>query len=215
MALKTLAAGAVVLAMAFAAGHAAAATNLVLNGDFEATPNAATSAMFSGGGGTSAAPEWLLYNNAAATTASEIIGATLPDGGDQMLHVVTGGHNNGVYQYFAGSARYAQVRVFVNSGAVSLFLYLNGNTQNGQAVSTVTGAWQTLTVDTGANNSNEIVIYANGPGADFYVDNAFAGTEPGPPPVSATVPEPGAWALMILGVGGAGVALRRRRALAA
>lgn len=35
---------------------------------------------------------------------------------------------------------------------------------------------------------------------------------PPPPPPSGAVPEPGAWALMILGFGGAGVALRRRRA---
>ncbi|WP_293379098.1 PEPxxWA-CTERM sorting domain-containing protein [Phenylobacterium sp. SCN 70-31] len=33
-------------------------------------------------------------------------------------------------------------------------------------------------------------------------------------PVAAAVPEPGAWALMILGFGAAGAALRRRRGLA-
>jgi hypothetical protein len=212
---KTVLAGAVALAVVFAGGQALAATNLVANGDFEAAANAPTSAAFSGGGGTSAAPSWLLYNNAFATTSTEVVDATLPDGGDQMLHIVTGGSNNGVYQVFGGLARYAQVRLFVNSGSVRLFLYLDGNTEYGQVASTTTGAWETLTLNTGSANSNEIVIYANGGAADFYIDNAYAGAEPGPPPVTGGIPEPSTWALLIAGFGGAGGMLRRRRALAA
>ena len=42
-------------------------------------------------------------------------------------------------------------------------------------------------------------------------DGAYAGTITFAPDVRATVPEPAAWALMILGFGGAGTAIRTRR----
>jgi hypothetical protein len=206
MSFKVFAAAVAAMTVAFSGTGALAAVNFLTNPGFEATPNAATSASFQLGGGTSAAPGWELYNNNSATTSSSVIASTLPGGGDQMLHIVTGGHQNGVYQYFSPFAQFAQVRVFVNSGAVALYLYENGNTERGKVVSSATNVWQTLTLNTGSVNANEIVIYSEGASADFFVDNAYAGAAP-----LAAVPEPASWALMILGFGAAGAAIRRRR----
>lgn len=60
---------------------------------------------------------------------------------------------------------------------------------------------------TGATRSNTWIIEAGG------VDNLFDGFKIGQITASA-VPEPGTWALMILGFGAAGMALRSRRAKA-
>jgi hypothetical protein len=46
-------------------------------------------------------------------------------------------------------------------------------------------------------------------------DKVLGGNPPPPPEPPTVVPEPGAWALMILGFGGAGLAIRRRRRIAA
>lgn len=208
MQFKFLAVAAAV-SLSMLSASAASAANFVTNAGFEAPSGGATSASFIAGGGVSAAPDWQLYNNTFAVTSSRVLASTAPNGEDQMLHITTGGGDNGVYQYFAGAAQYATVNVRVLSGTVALYLYLNGNQQTGSAFSGASTGWQTLSLNTGAANSNEIVIYSVSGPAEFYVDNAYA-SNVAPPPTG--VPEPSAWALMIVGFGGAGALLRRRRA---
>jgi len=84
------------------------------------------------------------------------------------------------------------------------FTYGDGRTEFLTATSDGLLGLQTLQLD--RNGLKSISIAAN----DlqwWQIDNFTIGT--------AAVPEPGTWALMILGFGGAGAALRRRRLLAA
>ena len=50
-----------------------------------------------------------------------------------------------------------------------------------------------------------------GAGYHAYADNIVAGSNTYNFEVNAAVPEPATWAMMILGLGGAGVMLRRRQ----
>ncbi|MDZ4372669.1 MAG: PEPxxWA-CTERM sorting domain-containing protein [Phenylobacterium sp.] len=79
-------------------------------------------------------------------------------------------------------------------------------------------AWTTIDQDFAAAfpHGGDIMAYGG-----FYIDNVvweFRDTSPNPPiniPGAGGVPEPGAWALMILGFGLAGGAIRRRHVSAA
>lgn len=197
-------------AMTLTCGGAAQAANFVSNPGFEAPSGGATSAFFFTVGGQSAAPDWPLYNNLPATTSTEVLSSTAPNGGAQMLHISTGAAANGTYQVFGGLARYASVNVRVLSGTVALYLFTSsGSLLTGSAFSSGGSGWQTLSLDTGSANSNEIVIYSYGGAANFYVDNAYASDAPQP---TSGAPEPASWALIIAGFGAAGGILRRRRA---
>jgi hypothetical protein len=73
------------------------------------------------------------------------------------------------------------------------------------------GVWHGLSTTfnrAGATTATLSLINANtvAAGNDFAVDDIFLGTES-----TVTVPEPATWAMMLLGFGGIGVALRRRR----
>lgn len=72
---------------------------------------------------------------------------------------------------------------------------------------------QALTLDLGSTDA--FVGFTSGTGSGWanhdVVNWTFRDTFE---PITTAVPEPASWALMILGVGGVGAALRRRRAFA-
>ena len=91
---------------------------------------------------------------------------------------------------------------------------INGASVGGLTASTTTGLWQQFytTWNSGSNTSVDLGLVNHNTafsGNDFTLDDiAFGVTRPG-------VPEPATWALMLTGFGLAGVALRRRRLVAA
>lgn len=68
--------------------------------------------------------------------------------------------------------------------------------------------------DAGVNLDSFTVQYGSFSGVRLYATGAAPPPVTDPPGTSVAVPEPAAWALMIMGFGAAGVMLRRRRALA-
>ena len=91
---------------------------------------------------------------------------------------------------------------------------INGSSVGGLNASSTTGLWQQFytTWFSGSNTSVDLALVNHNTafsGNDFALDDiAFGITKPG-------VPEPATWALMLGGFGLAGVALRRRRLVAA
>jgi len=199
---------------------AAPATAQVTNGGFE-DPGATGGTIAGIGAFTTVAPFWNIYNNANATTTATLVASTAPGGGANMFHIVTNGGADGLYQFPAGLYGFLQADFYVLSGVAQLISAYNGATVDGGAAfvtTTALGRWQRLTVNY-AGGANEPVLYSFAAGADFYVDNVVTGAyRQGEAETSLTnlsgTPEPGAWALMILGFGGVGAVLRRQRTAA-
>jgi hypothetical protein len=128
------------------------------------------------GEGPSPCPGWPGWNNTQATTTLEVLPSTLPGGGAQMIHVTTGGEDNGLYQIFAGGPPFARVCgwVYVNSGVVRISIGTSAHST--EALSTTTGQWELLTAVNPANGSpaSEVTIYSAGGAADWYADNTSA-----------------------------------------
>jgi hypothetical protein len=197
---------------------AAQAANLLADPGFD-TPSGPGPASYSGleSGGLSSAAAWDMWNNTMVLTTTEQAPSTDPFGGGEMTHVLTGGPENGLYQFVAAnSVDYVSVDVYVLRGAFELGLG-QGGYYSAIATTSVHDQWVHLFAQYPAlplagsphpgEIGNEIFLYSTaGSGADFYVDNAYAG--------SAPTPEPASWAMMLVGLGGMGTALRRRRAAA-
>jgi hypothetical protein len=208
-------AGGAAVLLAAGAGHAG---NLLVNQGFD-TASGLGPTSFSGlsNGGLSSAAAWEMWNNSMALTTTDQAPSTDPLGGGDATHVTTAGDENGIYQFVAAnSVSYVAVDVYVVSGTFELGLGQQGY-YSATAKTSVHDQWVRLSAVypplplAGSPNpnevGNEIFLYSTaGSGADFHVDNAYAGSTP--------VPEPAAWAMMILGVGGMGQGLRRRRAAA-
>ncbi len=162
---------------------------IVANPDFNNPQSGVTTSVLTGAhhGGESAAANWTTWNNSVATTTTTLLPSTLPGGGTFMLHVTTTGSNNGIVQVLApyntgpvgamGSAY-----VYVLSGHVGLGTGNGGNTTPNNSISTATNTWQLLRGFNKPSDSpiNEMVIYSQGGGADFYV--GFAGVQATPEP---------------------------------
>ena len=146
--------------------------NLLSNPGFEVVgPNGPTTTFSgSGDGGSSAAASWEVFNNSSITTLTELV-----PGGNYMLHINTGGLNNGLNQGFNFvSPANASVDVYVLSGQVQLSLLGTGGYDN-STVSTSLNTWEHLAFSLPAG-SGEIIIYSKSNGANFYVDNASVTT---------------------------------------
>lgn len=98
------------------------ATEQTLNNPgFEEEPRPPTELSVPGGG-NSAASSWTVWNNSDAITTTEIVPATRPGPGSQMLHVRTTGEGNGIVQTFEPGIETtnSSVWVFVLEGQVGM-----------------------------------------------------------------------------------------------
>jgi hypothetical protein len=191
------------------------AANLLLNPGFD-TPSGLGPTSFGGGGdgGLSAAANWRMWNNSMVLSTTDQVASTDPTGGGEALYITTVGPENGVYQFVAAnSVGLVSVDVFVVSGTFELGLGQAGF-YSATATTSVHDRWVHLEATypplplAGSPDpteiGNEIFLYStDGAGAEFYVDNAFAGAAP--------VPEPSTLAIVGLGIFLLGCAATRTR----
>lgn len=206
-----------------AAGPSAHAANLLVNGSFEDlthfvdqgadtnSPNAGDSTTLVGWTVFNDSVSWIGPTNPFGVTAS-------PSGGSYFLDL-SGFHNGnpdgGVRQTIAtvagstylltfdlGSSLFygLQDGVHVTAGGASAdFL----STNSGQE----TNLWETESLSFMATGSSTTISFLGNVGANYVgLDNVSVTGA-----TSAGVPEPAAWALMLMGFGGLGAMLRRRR----
>lgn len=218
-------------ALATAATPAAAATNLLSNGSFESGFTGWTVTL--AGTPTGTAPVVIDYNQASGyptgafgeaigpntvTSASpDAVGNKLayfssdtanPHSISQLVNLVAGTIYNIGFDY------YAPANGIGNPNDATLGFFLNGNQvgsllQAGSPSGTPAQTWINFGTSFVASSTGAqtLEFRFNGLGvtaADFGVDRVY---------VTAAVPEPGTWALMLLGFGAIGVAMRRRRPL--
>jgi hypothetical protein len=201
----SLALRAAVIGLLVAASPAAAVTNLIVNGDFEAP----------GFGGTATyvtvppIPSdfgWSVPVNAVDIIANGVFAPFLPTGGLYNLDLVAIGSTGAISQTFA--------TVLGKTYTLSIDFSQNGQASRSADVvldsTTLTtlvsnGPWQTWSttfVGTGAPTTLLITEVIGGNSAGVALDN-----------ISVTaVPEPATWAMLITGFGMVGYGLRRRRA---
>jgi hypothetical protein len=162
---------------------AAAANPPLANPSFEVVgpngPVTVNSTAAPGGAGLSAAESWgVFHNTAPATTTTELVPTTLPlaSAGVRMLHVVADRASNGIVGVTGpfGSGPVSAVAsgwVLVNSGVVGMGSG-NGGQTTLDVLSTTTGVWEYLQAPNGFSPVNEMIFYASGGPADFYVELA-------------------------------------------
>lgn len=192
--------------------------NSVANGGFESpngalTPPAyATSIAGVGAGGASSAQNWNLYNNSAPQTDNDLLASTdtIAPGGSYMSHIRSGGISNGLYQVFAGIAGFTvEADVFVVRGSAVVSAFSGGGTSLvASTASTGTGQWEHLVIPFMAAFTDEIVVYTNSSGAEFYVDNVWVSSETRP--TASGVPEPDSLALLSVGLLASALVAARR-----
>lgn len=164
-------------------------TNLAKNPSFEKTGPNGPFTIYQNPWPTSApsaAADWLVHSsNAQGRVTTQQVSTTVPAGTDpvghpegqkQMLHIVAGGNEGGVYQVLASPPRSLMfsVWVFVNKGYV--VVQSNAGTTGPAAWSEKHGEWEELRVCTdGTVPVNWLVIYNEDPkGGDFFIDRVEA-----------------------------------------
>ncbi len=176
--------------------------NLLVNPGFETpasgiTPPTSVSFTNFCSAGISAAANWTIFVNSCTPGANDIstqlLPSTAPDGGSLMMHVTTDGAFNGIVQVFlpintGPTEAEGSAWVFVNRGCVHIGTGNDGNT-GPNAITCVTGQWIHLSAPNGVSPANEFIVYSNGGGADYFVDNASV----------VEIPEPSS--LLLLGSG--------------
>jgi len=218
--------GAVACAAGLAvAGQAAAAVNLLANGSFETGDFTGWSYV---GITPSGAPAVVIPYNSPAGYPGGAFGEPIPPDDSPSASPDAVG-DNAAYFVADGATETLSQSVFLDVGlytiGFSVYVPFNGFNNSGNATFTGTVAGVNLanfTVDAStpgewvhfagvanilvAGNYDSSFIYNSGPApaGDFVVDRAYivAGN---------AIPEPGTWALMLLGFGGAGAALRASR----
>lgn len=178
------------------------ASDMLSNRDFSGAPNT-TVLTAVGTPAQSAAPGWSMWNNTATTTTSTLM--TSFQGRGNVLHIVTGDQLNGAVQVFNGLAYHGYADIWVASGRAMYLAALGGSGISYAATST-TGAWERVFIDTTPDGFDEVTLYSFAGAADFYVSGTSATADP------PAVPEPSSWAMLLVGFGAAGHALRRRSA---
>jgi hypothetical protein len=107
----------------------ARAGNQLLNPGFD-TPSGLGPTSFteqSPPGQPSVALDRSVWNNSLATTTSDLVPSTDPSGGGSAGHIVTGGPENGFYQFVAdNSVDFVSVDVYLLSGTFELGLGRGG-----------------------------------------------------------------------------------------
>ncbi|ODT86522.1 PEPxxWA-CTERM sorting domain-containing protein [Phenylobacterium sp. SCN 70-31] len=222
-------AAAAVATLAFG-GAANAATNLVLNGSFEEAP-LGFAWTYSGSGADVPAHQAVIipYNSTAAYPGGAFGEPIPPDNSSSPSPDAVG--DNAAYFVADNSTETLSQMVWLDPGiytiGFSVYVPLNGFNNSGDASFTATVAGQAFTTfNVDGSTPQQWVHYGSianitvgdwyetsftyksgaAPAGDFLVDRVYivAGN---------AIPEPGTWALMILGFGGAGAALRRSRRL--
>ena len=230
--MKNLAALAALAAGLVIAGAASAATNLVVNGDFSAGNTGFTSGYNFVSYPADMHPEGL-YTVGPNPFAVHDSWVNLPDGNERLI--VNGattsplpfvwrediaGVGAGVYNYSLDAANiccnnsYGGPNLtslltfeFSSDGGVTYTLIDSFTTAppgDAGIFTTLSGTFNVATAGTLRLNIGSGTAFAGG--NDFAIDNIS---------VSAAVPEPATWAMMLTGFGLAGAVLRRRRSLGA
>ena len=193
----------------------AQAANILVNGSFDNTPCGAGYCNYAGGGEPAGFGWTVTSNNVDIVPGPGTWGT--PQDGAQMLDLVGYGSTGGIAQSFATT---------IGATYNLSFYYANNPYPSGadSAQVTVTGAGSllssgfTLTTSTPSNldwvhftgsftaDSNVTTLAFNetagGGNAGVFLDNVS---------VTGGVPEPAAWAMMLIGFSGLGALLRRRR----
>jgi hypothetical protein len=209
------------------AGSANAAVNLVTNGSFE-TGNTFAWSYTNSGADSLVHPATVIPYNSNASYPGGAFGEPIPPDNSVSGSPDAVGNYAAYFVADASNETLSQT-VFLDTGlytiGFSVYVPFNGFNNSGNATFTGTVAGVNLanfTVDGStpgvwkhyagvaniavAGNYLTSFAYNSGPApaGDFVVDRAYivAGN---------VVPEPGTWALMILGFGGAGAMLRRNR----
>lgn len=215
MKLTTILASAGLAAALAAAAPAMAATNLLVNGNFEADQFGGNYGYYNVGtqtganGGDHAIPAdfgWIVSNGNVDLVYNGDYGPHNPNGGSNVLDLVGYGSTGEISQSIntvAGRVYNVSLDYTGNSGVAGFKAdLLAGGASVGALTST--GAWSpyaTSFVGTGAPMTFAINETLGGGNAGVFLDN-----------VSITaVPEPGAWALMLAGLAVMGAALRARK----
>lgn len=207
---KALVAGVAAAALAVA-GTAAAATNLIVNGGFKGPQ--LNGSFVTVGVGSNLIPGW----DVLAGNVDWIKGYWPGSDGDGFSIDLNGNTPGTIGQTITtqvGQKYWLTFDMNANpdhgTGPRVAIIGANGviGTETFNAVAPVAGPWQTRTLSFVANSTSTQITFASG-----TTDNCCWGAAIDN--VSVAVPEPGAWALMIMGFGAAGTMLRRRRALTA
>lgn len=185
--------------------------NLLGNGDFENTGFGGTSSYYNlGTGGDHPIPgdfAWGVPINNVDIIANGAYGPALATGGAYGLDLVGYGSTGAINQSIntvAGKRYTVSVDYAANGG----FSGPTANVMfNGAAIGALTGAsaWQTFTttiVGTGGPASFGFATTLGGNSGGIFLDNAV---------VAAAVPEPGTWAMLVIGFGMVGGILRGKR----
>ena len=203
-------AGAATAASLFTAG--AASASVLLFSDFE------EAVVAPGAFGIFASADG--WTKGVGTAGIEIqdhaAGDPAPTGGQQFVELDSNSNSSMFYDFaVAGTFKLDFLyspRPGVGPGSNPISVYLNGVLLNppGTLTGGPTGATQWASYGSNAFNAgvgSRLLFVAEGTSDSLggYVDNIQ---------ISTAVPEPAAWATMLLGFGGLGALLRRRRALA-
>ena len=149
-------------------------------------------------GGPSASAAWGVWNNSGkAVTTTELVATTRPGGNGTMMHVSTTAGGCGLVQVFLQSAGRCGPRrvttaawVYVLSGTVIIGTG-NGGETGIDATCDTTSQWHLLRAPNGVWPANEMIIYADGGPAEFYVDSAqVAEIEPWSAPADCAITDP-------------------------
>lgn len=160
---------------AFEASHAAAATSLVANGNFDIPSGTGPTKLVSdanGATGPSAAKDWGAFNDNAATTTTELLPSPLVPGG-KIIHVVTTNAYDGIYQQFASIGPthvFTCDWIYIKHGAVGIGSGYGAATTI-DATLFKTGSWEVLNVGNISQPAILTIIYSQYGPADFYVES--------------------------------------------
>lgn len=165
------------------------AQNLLWNGDFfwdnsQGPYSTHTASPFAASGGQSGAEYWTTWARPGGTVSTFWMPSSFPGDGGYML-AVEADSGSGIVQAFLAPDEGPEeatgcVWIYLESGTSVAVGIGNGGNTHTSMVLTENGKWERITVSNGVSPANEIIIYAGGAGAYFYVTYAavFPGSAP-------------------------------------